>query len=157
MRPSQSIGRIIDASTSSASKLYSRPTTRWVCKRCCLGLQQQEHDQQSRQLSILTRPSILSSRQFTHLRVAQSDAVDSQRRATSNSANNGQTTVRGDLPSQEESRRSHIAKRFSHVMDHLQSNIFIAGQRLNDLTGYSGIEALKKDIEEQGASQRGKG
>ncbi|KAK4693723.1 hypothetical protein P7C71_g3727, partial [Lecanoromycetidae sp. Uapishka_2] len=38
-------------------------------------------------------------------------------------------------------------------MDHLQSNIFIAGQRLNDLTGYSGIEALKKDIEEQG-SQR---
>ena len=35
-------------------------------------------------------------------------------------------------------------------MDHLQSNIFIAGQRLNDLTGYSGIEALKKDIEIQG-------
>ncbi|MCJ1463489.1 sensitivity to high expression protein she9 [Pseudocyphellaria aurata] len=34
-------------------------------------------------------------------------------------------------------------------MDHLQSNIFIAGQRLNDLTGYSGIEALKKEIEEQ--------
>ncbi|KAI9821873.1 MAG: sensitivity to high expression protein she9 [Pycnora praestabilis] len=34
-------------------------------------------------------------------------------------------------------------------MDHLQSNIFLAGQRLNDLTGYSGIEALKKDIEEQ--------
>lgn len=42
-----------------------------------------------------------------------------------------------------------MSKRFSHVMDHLQSNIFIAGQRLNDLTGYSGIEALKKDIEEQ--------
>lgn len=34
-------------------------------------------------------------------------------------------------------------------MDHLQSNIFIAGQRLNDLTGYSGIEALKREIEEQ--------
>ncbi|KAL9637174.1 MAG: hypothetical protein Q9164_002362 [Protoblastenia rupestris] len=34
-------------------------------------------------------------------------------------------------------------------MDHMQSNIFIAGQRLNDLTGYSGIEALKKDIEQQ--------
>ncbi|KAG7004915.1 hypothetical protein G7Y79_00022g051360 [Physcia stellaris] len=31
----------------------------------------------------------------------------------------------------------------------MQSNIFIAGQRLNDLTGYSGIEALKKDIENQ--------
>ena len=34
-------------------------------------------------------------------------------------------------------------------MDNVQSNIFIAGQRLNDLTGYSGIEALKKDIERQ--------
>jgi len=34
-------------------------------------------------------------------------------------------------------------------MDNLQSNIFIAGQRLNDLTGYSGIEALKKEIEDQ--------
>ncbi|MCJ1381101.1 sensitivity to high expression protein she9 [Xylographa soralifera] len=58
-------------------------------------------------------------------------------------------STRTDLPSQEESRRSQVAKRFSHVMDNMQSNIFIAGQRLNDLTGYSGIEALKKEIEDQ--------
>jgi sensitive to high expression protein 9 len=31
-------------------------------------------------------------------------------------------------------------------MDNLQGNIFIASQRLNDLTGYSGIEALKLEI-----------
>jgi sensitive to high expression protein 9 len=31
-------------------------------------------------------------------------------------------------------------------MDHLQGNIFIASQRINDLTGYSGIEALKGRI-----------
>lgn len=31
-------------------------------------------------------------------------------------------------------------------MDHLQGNIFIASQRINDLTGYSGIEALKSRI-----------
>jgi sensitive to high expression protein 9 len=31
-------------------------------------------------------------------------------------------------------------------MDHLQGNIFIASQRINDLTGYSGIEALKVRI-----------
>ena len=37
-------------------------------------------------------------------------------------------------------------------MDNIQSNIFTAGQRLNDLTGYSGIEALKKEIEQQGSS-----
>ena len=34
-------------------------------------------------------------------------------------------------------------------MDNMQSNIFSASQRLNDLTGYSGIEALKKSIEQQ--------
>lgn len=33
-------------------------------------------------------------------------------------------------------------------MDALQGNIFIASQRLNDLTGYSGIEALKTSITE---------
>ncbi|MCJ1335367.1 sensitivity to high expression protein she9 [Bachmanniomyces sp. S44760] len=54
-----------------------------------------------------------------------------------------------ELPSAEDSRRSHTSKRISHLMDNLQSNIFVAGQRLNDLTGYSGIEALKKDIEGQ--------
>ncbi len=36
-------------------------------------------------------------------------------------------------------------------MDQLQSNIFVASQRLNDLTGYSGIEALKRSIEAQEA------
>jgi sensitive to high expression protein 9 len=36
------------------------------------------------------------------------------------------------------------------MMDNVQSNIFVAGQRLNDLTGYSAIEALKKDIQLQG-------
>ncbi len=68
-------------------------------------------------------------------------------------SNNGAPhTQRQELPSHEEQRRSHMAKRFSHVMDNMQSNIFIAGKRLNDLTGYSGIEAMKKDIEEQGTT-----
>ncbi|KAI9741445.1 MAG: sensitivity to high expression protein she9 [Claussenomyces sp. TS43310] len=51
-----------------------------------------------------------------------------------------------ELPSAEEQRRSAISKRFSYFMDALQGNIFIASQRLNDLTGYSGIEALKTSI-----------
>lgn len=54
------------------------------------------------------------------------------------------------LPSEAESRRSDFSKRFSTVMDNLQSNVFIAGQRLNDLTGYSSIEKLKQDILMQG-------
>jgi sensitive to high expression protein 9 len=51
-----------------------------------------------------------------------------------------------ELPSTAESRRSLAAKRLSKLMDELQSNIFVASQRLNDLTGYSGIEALKQRI-----------
>ncbi|MCJ1311800.1 sensitivity to high expression protein she9 [Agyrium rufum] len=59
------------------------------------------------------------------------------------------SSVPEELPSQSEQRRSPISKRFTHLMDNLQSNVFIAGQRLNDLTGYSGIEALKQEIEKQ--------
>jgi sensitive to high expression protein 9 len=57
---------------------------------------------------------------------------------------------RGGLPSYLESRRSKWSKQFDTAMDNLQSNVFVAGQRLNDLTGYSSIEALKKDIQFQG-------
>lgn len=51
-----------------------------------------------------------------------------------------------DLPSAAEHRRSAFAKRLSHLMEDVQGNIFVASQRLNDLTGYSGIEALKARI-----------
>ena len=61
-------------------------------------------------------------------------------------SNNLPEDVIDELPSAEEGRRSQITKRFSHLMDNLQGNIFIASQRINDLTGYSGIEALKSRI-----------
>jgi len=51
-----------------------------------------------------------------------------------------------NLPSAQAGRRMDVTKRFSQLMDHLQGNIFIASQRINDLTGYSGIEALKTRI-----------
>ncbi|KAF4219592.1 hypothetical protein CNMCM8980_004369 [Aspergillus fumigatiaffinis] len=53
------------------------------------------------------------------------------------------------LPSYLEERRSQLSKQFTEMMDNVQSNVFVAGQRLNDLTGYSAIEALKKDIQLQ--------
>lgn len=55
----------------------------------------------------------------------------------------------GGLPSYLESRRSKMSKQFTTMMDNIQSNVFVAGQRLNDLTGYSGIEALKNEIHSQ--------
>lgn len=59
-------------------------------------------------------------------------------------------TRSGGLPSYLESRRSKWSKQFTTVMDNVQSNVFVAGQRLNDLTGYSSIEALKNDIQLHG-------
>lgn len=55
-----------------------------------------------------------------------------------------------DLPSQAEGRRSNFAKKFGDLMDKMQSNVFLAGRHLNDLTGYSSIEKLKQDIMAQG-------
>lgn len=57
-----------------------------------------------------------------------------------------------ELPSQEERLRSNLSKKFGELMDNLQSNIFVAGQHLNDLTGYTAIEKLKQDIRAQGTS-----
>lgn len=68
-----------------------------------------------------------------------------------NSQETGADGVRsGGLPSYLESRRSQMSKQFTTMMDNIQSNVFVAGQRLNDLTGYSGIEALKNEIHSQG-------
>lgn len=55
-----------------------------------------------------------------------------------------------NLPSQQERRRSEALKRFSEMMDKVQSTMFTAGQKLNVLTGYSDIESLKKSIEALG-------
>ncbi|KAI3395917.1 hypothetical protein diail_628 [Diaporthe ilicicola] len=48
-----------------------------------------------------------------------------------------------ELPSQTDSRRSAASQNFSHFMDNLQSRVLVASQTLNDLTGYSAIEAIK--------------
>ena len=53
------------------------------------------------------------------------------------------------LPSQLAARYSHLRGQFMSFMDNFQTHIFTASKRLNDLTGYSSIEQLKKDIEAQ--------
>ena len=116
----------------------------WICQRCY-------HHKQRPSAS---EKGLYAGQREDRRRIrAPGIALSNARgRTLSTGSRNAGDKPRSDLPSQEEGRRSHISKRFSHVMDHLQSNIFIAGQRLNDLTGYSGIEALKKDIEQQGPS-----
>lgn len=55
-----------------------------------------------------------------------------------------------ELPSSASQRRSDASKRLSKLMDRIESSVFIAGQRLNDLTGYTGIDALRREIDNQG-------
>lgn len=133
----------------SAISAHQGPIQPWVCQQC-----RRQSQSYALRETIWTagirpddnrRPHGAAVRGFGSKTIAR--AVSS---APKVAAEDASSIPQKDLPSQEEGRRSQVSKRFSHVMDHLQSNIFIAGQRLNDLTGYSGIEALKKDIEEQG-------
>jgi len=131
--------------STTAAQWSSRP---WVYQSC--RYHYSERASGLRKRAILANPfgpHLQSSRQAQIHRVGFST---SSRTTESQDSSHVPNKPRKDLPSQEEGRRSHASKRFTHLMDHLQSNIFIAGQRLNDLTGYSGIEALKREIEEQG-------
>lgn len=51
-----------------------------------------------------------------------------------------------DLPSAQNSRRSSLNRSISAFMDRAQTTLFTASRRINDLTGYSGIETLKSHV-----------
>jgi len=57
-----------------------------------------------------------------------------------------------ELPSHQEQKRWRLSKRFNQIMDDLMPKLALASQRINNYTGtdYSGIEALRKEITEQG-------
>ncbi|KAI0840796.1 Mdm33 family-domain-containing protein [Hypoxylon sp. FL0890] len=57
-----------------------------------------------------------------------------------------QKTPDPNLPSSQNSRRSTLNRKLSSFMDRAQTTLFAASQRINDLTGYSGIETLKSQI-----------
>ena len=147
------LGRVADSSGNNlwnvfSSRSLSPRTTNsaqwepkpWICRRCYHLNRVVQHSKSMKLInSLILRPQI---RQYNRL---QDFSISSSvRKPESSDNNNAKAIATKDLPSAEEGRRSQISKRFTHLMDHLQSNIFIAGQRLNDLTGYSGIEALKK-------------
>ena len=75
-------------------------------------------------------------------RPAKNDSTESQDASSSAAPND-------PLPSQLAARYSRLRGQFSSFMDNFQTHIFTASKRLNDLTGYSSIEQLKKDIEAQ--------
>ncbi|KAJ5160241.1 Sensitive to high expression protein [Penicillium canariense] len=78
------------------------------------------------------------------------EGLEAEQNEEKRQSSNVEGAQSGGLPSYLENRRSQLSKQFTTMMDTLQSNVFVAGQRLNDLTGYSGIEALKHEIQIQG-------
>ena len=128
--------------------IIQRKPKPWICRRC---YHLNQNVQPSKSIKLI-RTLILRVPRSQYNRLQDCSISTSVRKAESIDEKKTTKIARNDLPSAEEGRRSQISKRFTHLMDHLQSNIFIAGQRLNDLTGYSGIEALKKEIEQQGQS-----
>ena len=59
-----------------------------------------------------------------------------------------------DLPSHREGQRWDLSKRLSELMDELLPKLAVVTQKVNTYTGtdYSGIEALRREIKEQGRS-----
>jgi sensitive to high expression protein 9, mitochondrial len=55
------------------------------------------------------------------------------------------SSVASELPSAYDRRRSAANQKFSDLMDNLQSRALTASQTLNELTGYSAIEEIKRD------------
>jgi len=79
---------------------------------------------------------------------ARATAAPKDTRSPSSTSSSSSSTTSA-LQAQFTSRLNDFQKRFGTYMDNLQSSIFVASKRLNDLTGYTGIEALKRDIEDQ--------
>lgn len=101
------------------------------------------------------RVSIIQYQQLAARRYStkpDQEAVEGDKKAEEVSKAEGgrHAEILKNLPSQLEERRSQYAKKFSIYMDDLQTAVFTAGRRLNDLTGYSDIETLKRAIEKQG-------
>lgn len=63
---------------------------------------------------------------------------------TNSSSNETGTGGRHELPSRTEAHRARLAARFSTIMDNFQTRLLTATQTLNDLTGYSAIEQIKR-------------
>ena len=74
---------------------------------------------------------------------SMSNAASGAIRATP--SENSPGTIRPELPSVSERRRGPLTQRFSNAMDTLQSRVLTASQKMNDLTGYTGIEDIKAE------------
>ncbi|KAG5913281.1 sensitivity to high expression protein she9, partial [Claviceps africana] len=100
------------------------------------------------------RPAIRATRLFSSSSNPASDADSRPSSASGAEATPGETRAKHEprplaieLPSETDGRRSKLNQTFSHVMDNVQARVLTASQTLNDITGYSAIEAIKSENE----------
>ncbi|KAK3502478.1 sensitive to high expression protein 9-like protein, mitochondrial [Neurospora crassa] len=78
-----------------------------------------------------------------------SDSANSSETTTTTTSetpteNGNNDTAQPELPSRTEAHRARLSARFSTIMDNFQTRLLTATQTLNDLTGYSAIEQIKR-------------
>jgi sensitive to high expression protein 9 len=130
---------IADVSTKGALRVANRQVLRpSICLQCKIRTERRLFSDFPKPHSSNTIPSNTTS--------SKPSAESSTPKQDDSYQNGLSEDFSSELPSAEEGRRLAISKRFSKLMDHVQGNIFVASQRINDLTGYSGIEALKERI-----------
>ncbi|KAJ4383104.1 sensitivity to high expression protein she9 [Neurospora sp. IMI 360204] len=76
---------------------------------------------------------------------ASDSAANPSESASETTTENGNNdSTQPELPSRTEAHRARLAARFSTIMDNFQTRLLTATQTLNDLTGYSAIEQIKR-------------
>ena len=129
---------------SHQAQALIRPTPNWICQQC------QKRSTSHGTLVADTRHGFKTSK-LPGLKINGNDQIRFfSKSGRYNVESSSENSSDHELPSKQEYRRSKASRQLSHMMDNMQANIFVAGQRLNDLTGYSAIEALKKEIQGQG-------
>ncbi|KAH8911184.1 hypothetical protein BR93DRAFT_923903 [Coniochaeta sp. PMI_546] len=120
-------------SSRAASRLSRPPST---CFRCCL------HPQRRSQSTTPGTPPLDQTGKGNEVK-PDSDSESPSSSPTTESSSSS-PSHEPDLPSAHESARSQLQARFSNFMDTLQTRFVTASQTLNDLTGYSAIESIKR-------------
>jgi len=154
---------LIDSASSPAS----------ICLRCQFRVSTRQHSSKSR-LNIRGPPSFTTRRLLSSSRTllqeppkpsnSANDKVSTEPQSplprpspppppiTPKSEDRIARVSDKDLPSHRERQRWSLSKRFSELMDELLPKLAIVTQKVNNYTGtdYSGIEALRREIREQG-------
>ncbi|KAB5555105.1 Mdm33 family-domain-containing protein [Coniochaeta sp. 2T2.1] len=130
------------SSSRSASRL-ARPSS--ICFRC--SIQPQRRTQSTTPPSEPPKDNSEPKPDSNTTSSSSTSSSDPQSSTDTSSTPSPADAASRALPSTRDSLRPALQARFSTFMDTLQTRVMTASQRLNDLTGYSSIESIKRSNE----------